>query len=79
MDNNNVCAFRLDHKEVDNVKFDTAKTLKKFKEVTDKLKNLYTYLGTENGTLIVHPATEGHIAGGIEKIKKCREYDPRYR
>ena len=72
MDNNNVCAFRLDHKEVDNVKFDTAKTLK-------RLKNLYTYLGTENGTLIVHPATEGHIAGGIEKIKKCREYDPRYR
>lgn len=62
-----------------NVIFDAAKTLEKFKQVTKETKNLYTYLGTENGTMIMYPAKQSHITGDIDDIKECREYDPRYR
>lgn len=79
MDTSNVCAFRHDHKQSDNVKFDAKKTLEKFKEVTERTKNLYTYVGTENGTMIMYPAKQSHITGDIDGINKCREFDPRYR
>ena len=79
MDYSNVCAFRLEKTKLSNIKFDAEKTYEKFKEVKRKTDSLYTYLGTENGTMIMYPAKPSHITGDMEHIEKCREFDPRYR
>ena len=78
MDYSNVCAFRLDKNETSNIRFDAEKTYNKFKDVRQKTGNIYTYLGTENGTMIMYPAKPSHITGYIEHVEKCREFDPRY-
>lgn len=81
MNESDVCAFRLNQNAQTNIIFDAARTFAKFKTVTTETNNLYTYIGTENGTMIMYPAKPSHITGkeNIKYINECRNFDPRYR